>query len=398
VAPAITGVATMTEPIRPQPTAVRPITVLDLRDTSEVGGPGKTIIETFHAIDARRFRLHLGVFATHHESQDTPFVKAAREAGMPVHLLRGYNQYDPRLVWRIASLVRRLGVDIVHAHEVKSDVLAWLSARLQPVSLMTTLHGWIGNSPKQRAMSALDRRVVRGFDRVVVVSRQMWNQVAGDGFRPGQLCLLHNAIVIEKYGRTGETGFLAGLLGRRPEAPVLSCIGRLSAEKGQGDLIDAVALVRAEGRQVSLVLVGDGPTRGALEQRARALGLESAVHFTGYVDRPQRILEETDLAVLPSHTEGLPNAALEAMTMAVPLLATRVGGTPEVVTDGETGMLVESGSPRALADGILDFLSDAARWHEMAKQGRQRVERQFNFHVRTRELETIYSDLVAGRR
>lgn len=377
--------------------ADRPITILDLRDTDEIGGPGKTIIETFNAIDARRFRLHLGVFATRSETRETPFVKAARAAGMPVHLLRGFNQYDPRLVWHIAQLVKSLDVDIVHAHEVKSDVLTWLAAKLRPVPIMTTLHGWIGNSPKQRLMTALDRRAVRSFDCVVVVSRQMWNQVAGDGFRPGQLRLLHNAIVIEKYRRTGQTGFLAAILGHQLEGPVLSCIGRLSAEKGQADLIEAVALVRAAGKHVSLVLAGDGPARSAIEEQVRALGLSSTVYFAGYVDQPHRVLEETALAVLPSHTEGLPNAALEALAMNVPLLATNVGGTPEVVTDGETGRLVEPRSPRALADGILDFLNDPPKWQRMAARGREMVERDFNFQTRTRELEAIYTGLVAGR-
>jgi glycosyltransferase involved in cell wall biosynthesis len=372
----------------------RKITVLDLRDTTEIGGPGKTIIETFNAIDSRRFNLHLGVFATRQETNDTPFIKAARDAGMPVHMLRGYNQYDPTLVWRIVSLIKRLNVDIVHAHEVKSDVLSWLAARLRHVPIMTTLHGWIGNAPKQRLLNSLDRRVVRGFERVVVVSQQMWDQVAGDGYRPGQLCLLHNAIVIDKYRRTGQAGLLAAGFGLPLERPVLSCIGRLSAEKGQADLIEALALVRKRGAQATLLLAGDGAARRALEAQVRALNLEQSVRFLGYVDRPQDVLEASDLSVLPSHTEGLPNAALEAMAMEVPLLATRVGGTPEVVVDGETGVLVEPKSPVQLAEGILDFIADSGRWRRMADRARERVERQFNFDVRTRSLEQIYEAMV----
>lgn len=376
----------------------RPITVLDLRDTTEIGGPGKTILETFNAIDSQRFVLHLGVFARREETKDTPFVTAARAAGMPVHMLRGYNQYDPAMVWRIAELVRRLNVDIVHAHEVKSDVLAWLAAKLRHVPIMTTLHGWIGNSPKQRLLNAIDRKVVRAFERVVVVSQHMWDQVSRDEYRPGQLCLLHNAIVIENYRRTGRTGQLESRLGFPVAGPRLSCIGRLSDEKGQADLIEAIAAVRSQGQRVSLVLAGDGPARTALKERVGALGLHDAVHFLGYVDRPQDVLEETDLAVLPSHTEGLPNAALEAMAMEVPLLATRVGGTPEVVVDGESGTLVDARSPEQLTQGILDFLANPARWKLMAARGRERVEQQFNFTVRTRALESIYETMIKERR
>jgi glycosyltransferase involved in cell wall biosynthesis len=142
------------------------------------------------------------------------------------------------------------------------------------------------------------------------------------------------------------------------------------------------------------ILAGDGPSRPALVERARALGLTDRVLFAGYVESPQQVLEETDLMVLPSHTEGLPNAALEALAMYVPVLATRVGGTPEVVVDGLTGRLVEPRSPASIADAITDYLRDPAPWQAMARRGRADVEARFSFATRTRELERIYSQLL----
>jgi glycosyltransferase involved in cell wall biosynthesis len=135
-----------------------------------------------------------------------------------------------------------------------------------------------------------------------------------------------------------------------------------------------------------------------LEARVRALGLSDVVRFLGYVDQPQRILEGTDLMVLPSHTEGLPNAALEALAMEVPVLATRVGGTPEVITDGETGRLVPARAPQQMADAIDEFLDDPALWKRMAQQGRVMVEQRFDFLARTRTMEHIYSELAPGGR
>ncbi|MGH6692215.1 MAG: glycosyltransferase family 4 protein, partial [Gammaproteobacteria bacterium] len=123
---------------------MRPLNVLDLRDTHEIGGPGKTILETFRAIDPAAFTLHLGVFLTRRERDDSPFVAAARAARMPVHLIRGYNQYDPRMIWQVARLVKALRIDIVHAHEVKSDVLTYLASKVHRVPIVTTLHGWFG--------------------------------------------------------------------------------------------------------------------------------------------------------------------------------------------------------------------------------------------------------------
>lgn len=391
------GTVDALEPLTPGQ-GVRPITVLDLRDTYEVGGPGKTILETYRAVDPARFHLHLGVFATSDENAETPFVAAARRYGMPVHVLRGANQYDPRLIWRLADLVRRLDVDLVHAHEVKSDVIAYLASFLARTPIVTTMHGWIGNSPKQRFMIGLDKRVVRRFDCVISVSEQMTQALHEAGVPPARVRLVHNAIVIERYRRTGSVGFLRELLGGPIEGPVVVSIGRLSREKGHADLIEAVRLAAGSGHHLSLVLAGDGPERASLEAQIDAAGLRAHVHLPGYLDRPERLLEEADLTVLPSHTEGLPNAALESLAMNVPVLATRVGGTPDVITDGETGRLVEAHAPAQMADALVEFMVNPDPWRRMAERGRQLVERQFNFEARTRAVESLYHSLVADAR
>ncbi|MDP1946751.1 MAG: glycosyltransferase [Nitrospirota bacterium] len=376
---------------------MRPLNVLHLRDTHEIGGPGKTILETHRAIDCERFRLHLGVFLTRGESGESPFTAEARRLEMPVHFLRGFNQYDPRVIGRVIDLVKTLPVDIVHAHEVKSDVITYLAARFHSVPIVTTLHGWIGNGFRQRVLIAIDKRLVGRFDRVIAVSKEIERDLVGVGVQPEKIRLLHNAIVLERYRRTGRRGVLTEVVGRPVSSPVIASIGRLSAEKGHADLIDAIGIVSGLGHKVSLVLIGDGPERSKLSEQIRALGLERSVHLPGYIREPQRMLEDIDLMVLPSHTEGLPNAALEALLMEVPVLATRVGGTPEVITDGETGRLVPAHSPAALAAGILEFIAAPEVWKRMAGRGQEMVKRSFDFQVRTRKLEAIYVEMMRGQ-
>jgi len=373
---------------------MRTIKILHLRDTYEIGGPGKTILETFRAIDRERFRLHLGVFVEHGDSGDSPFTIEARRLGFPVHFVRGRHSYDPTMIRNVCNLVKALQIDIVHAHEVKSDVIAYLASRFCPVAIMTTLHGWIGNGLKDQALIALDKRIVRKFDRVIAVSRQIERELLVAGVSKENLRLLHNAIVVEKYQRTGIRGALHEVLGRHVDRPVIASVGRLSAEKGHADLIDAISLVKQSGHIVSLVVIGDGPERPKLVRQIQLLGLEEVVHMLGYIQAPQRLLEEVDLMVLPSHTEGLPNAALEALLMEVPVLATRVGGTPEVITDGETGRLVSPHSPHDLAAGILEFLNSPELWKQMALRGRDVVKTCFDFQARTRRLEAIYSQAL----
>lgn len=378
---------------------MKPIRVLDLRDTYEIGGPGKTILETFRFIDRSRFDLHLGVYLTPREGTDTPFLAEARKYGIPVHCIHGANQYDPRLIVRTARLVKALEVDIVHAHEVKSDVIAWLASALHDVPIVTTLHGWIGNTPRQRAFIALDKRIVRRFDMVLAVSARIRQDLLDAGVPDNRIRLMHNAIVMDRYVRTGQTGLLASLLGQIVPGPILACVGRLSEEKGHADFIEALGLVAQHGHRVSAVLAGDGPERPRLEARIAALGLKDSVFLPGYIDRPQRVLEETDLMVLPSHTEGLPNAALEALAMDVPVLATRVGGTPEVIEDGVTGRLVPPHDPAAMATAIEHFLGHRDAWAGMAVRGHAAIREQFDFRARTRAMEALYTELAeaAGR-
>lgn len=376
----------------------RRIRVLDLRDTHEIGGPGKTILETFKAADASRFDLRIGVYLAPNDTLDNPFTQAARDMGMPVHVIRGAHSYDPRLIVRTATLVRQEGIDIVHAHEVRSDVLMYLASFLSRARIMTTVHGYIANSRKQRTMVAGDKRLVGRFDRTVVVSAKLRDELLALGVSPRVLRLVHNGLVLENYRRSDVRGAIAELAGRAVPGPVLVSIGRLSREKGHADLLQALGMVTAQGRRVSLVLAGDGPERTALESQARTLGIAESVHFLGYVGRPQVILNEADLMVLPSHTEGLPNAALEALAMDVPVLATAVGGTPEVITDGATGRLVPAHAPEAMAAGIIDFLDHRDRWRQWTAAGRQVVEQQFDFRARTRKMEAIYEELVEGVR
>jgi glycosyltransferase involved in cell wall biosynthesis len=373
---------------------VRPISILDLRDTHEIGGPGKTILETYRAIDHSRFNVHLGLFRSVDDHSETPFLEAAKAIGMPIHEVRAHGPYDPMLIWRLAALVRDQAFDIVHPHEASSDAITYCMRAIHRVPVVSTAHGWIGNSRKQRLMIDLDKRVLRRFDRVIAVSGKMQRDLIAARVPRAKVTLLHNAIVLEKYRRTDASGALDALVGRTLARPVLVSIGRLSPEKGHADLVAALALVAARGRRVTAVLAGDGPSRADLAARIDAAGLQEWVHLPGYVQQPARLLQDADLMVLPSHTEGLPNAALEAFAMEVPVLATDVGGTPEVVTDGVTGKLVPAHSPESLAAGIMSFLDDPATWRRWAQRGRHTVETQFDFNTRTRKLEAIYVEMM----
>jgi glycosyltransferase involved in cell wall biosynthesis len=167
--------------------------------------------------------------------------------------------------------------------------------------------------------------------------------------------------------------------------------------KGQGDLLQALKETLRTFPEARLVLVGEGVRRPLLEREARRLGLADKVHFLGHRRDVPAILAGAVAGISSSHAEGISNAILEAMAMRLPVVATAVGGTPEIVKDGETGFLVPPGAPAALARGMVDVLEDQARRRRMGEAGRRLVEREFGLGQMRLSYDALYDDLTAAK-
>jgi len=370
------------------------INILHLRDTAEIGGPGKTILETFNQIDEKRFAMHLGVFLTGSETEDSEFITEARKRGVNLRIIRSFHQYSPAIVATLIRLIRELDIHILHTHEKKSDILGYAAAYWAGIPVMATLHGWIRNNFKQKVFTFADRWVLKRHDALVAVSEEMKKILVRDGTDPGIIHVLYNSILTERYRRNGCRGYLAEAAGRPIPKPIIGTVGRLSPEKGHKDFIAAVDIVVRKGYECSFVIVGDGPEMPRLKEMIASRALESRVFLTGYLRDPVRVYEDLDLMVLPSYTEGLPNVVLEAMAMEVPVIATRVGGTPEVIEDGENGILVPPASPKAIAFALEEFLKKPDRYFAMVQSGKRTVATRFDFLERTRKLEAIYETIA----
>ena len=374
-----------------------PLRILHLRDTEEIGGPGKTILETFALMDKERFEMHLGVFLLERESEDTPFLVESRRRNINLHVIRSAHPQSPSLLTSLFRLVRRHRIDIIHTHEKKSDILGYVVARWAGIPVMSTLHGWILNNRKQRLLATVDRWVIRRHERTIAVSEGMKDKLVREGTPPEIIEVLHNCILTDRYRRNGKRGYLSGVLGHPLPGPVIGTVGRLSPEKGHKDFISAAEIVARKGYEGSFVIVGDGTEMDRLREMIASRNLESRIFLTGYLRDTVRILEDLDLMVLPSYTEGLPNVVLEALAMEVPVIATRVGGTPEVIEDGRNGILVPPASPESLAHAIGEFMENPGRLRGMVPCGRTLVETKFDFRERTRKLEAIYETIIRER-
>jgi glycosyltransferase involved in cell wall biosynthesis len=238
----------------------------------------------------------------------------------------------------------------------------------------------------------LDRLLLRRFDRVILVSHAMRRCLPAWWVPEERVRVLHNALMVDSYGRA-----VASTERRVPDprrAVRLLSVGRLSPEKGQLLLLETVAELRREFPGIRLAFAGIGPEEPRLRSAAASLGINDCVSFLGYVGDMPPLYAETDLVVQSSFTEGLPNVVLEAAFLGVPIVATDVGGTAEVIEHARSGWLVAPRSAKALSAGIREYLEHPADFVAMARAGKHRIETHFTFQARTDGQMRIYEQLV----
>jgi len=304
---------------------------------------------------------------------------------------------SPAAVGRVRARLREIAPDIVHTHLAYSDALGGIAARSLGLPTVSTIHvmhidpGW-----RESAREQLIRRVrQRCAARTVFVSdaaRQAF--LARTGTPPERAVTVHNGVIAEPRPGAGER--VRAELGIAADATVVGMLSVLRPGKGHEEAIAAVRELRAEHPDLRLLIAGDGPLRAEHERAAADLG--DAVVFAGYRDDAMAVLDSVDVLLHPSHFDAFPTALLEAMSASVPIVASAVGGIPEIVVDGETGALVDGApSPAAIADGLRPLIADAALRSRYASAGRVRYEQRFtalDWALRTRALY----DAVLGAR
>jgi len=297
-----------------------------------------------------------------------PLIDALAAEGVTTHPIilprRGY--------WReraaMLELVRQLQPTVVHTHGYRPDVVDAGAARRLGIPTVTTVHGFTGGSWRNRFYERLQRRAYRAFAAVIVVSRPLGEELTRDGVPPHRVHLVQNAwppnapsldrIAARRALGLSEGGFVVGWA------------GRLSDEKGPDVLIDA--LVHLTDLPVTVSMVGNGQQHGSLVARARQLGVERQVRWHGVVPDAGRYFAAFDVFVLSSHTEGTPIVLFEAMAAGVPIVATRVGGVPDVVSPAHAALVAPS-DPVALAAEIRAVYRDPASGRARAQRAGERL-------------------------
>jgi len=362
-----------------------------------LGGPERQMLGLASALPEAYRTVFLG-YTEGGKAQ--PFLGEARRQGYEAvelsHNVSGYGRGYAAAVREVAGRLRDLGAGVLCCHGYKPDLVGRPAARRAGVPVVSVSRGWTGATLKVKLNDALDRLCLRAMDRVVCVSEGQAARVRRSGVPAGRVVVIRNAIRADRFDAPdpGGRGRLLALFDR-PPARVVGAAGRLSPEKGFGVLVEAAAKVLAAAPGVGFVVFGEGPLRGDLSRRVAAAGLEGRFLLPGFRGDLDGVLPHLDLMVLPSFTEGLPNVVLEAFAAGTPVVATAVGGTPEVVEDGESGYLVPPGDPSALARRMLDVLGDEPRRRAMGERGRARVRGEFTFEAQSLLYQNLFAGLAA---
>ena len=288
----------------------------------------------------------------------------------------------PLVVARIARFLRERRVDVVNVHNLAPLVYAGTAARLLPSGprVVYTEHNQIHRA-NARARQKF-RHYCRLAHEVVTVSHDLARTLADDLRVPRPVRSVPNGIDGSAFGRPRDAG-VRRQLGIDADAFVFGMAAVLSEQKGVTHLLDAAKDVLAEEPRTHLVIAGTGPLRGELEAKARAAGLTSNVHFIGYRSDVPALIASFDAYVLPSLWEGLPLALLEALAQGLPIVASRVGGVPEVVDHGVNGFLVPPADAKRLAEHLLRIRRDANLRKRMARASRDKFDAEFDIHAAT---------------
>lgn len=300
---------------------------------------------------------------------------------------------DWRVLFALRRYVREHGIDVVHSHKYKTNFYAALACAGLPCALVGTCHNWLLSSAKMRFYAALDKRVLKAFDRAVGVSQAVLGELRKH-LDETRAVKIDNGVDTTRFSGAIPRQAAKAALGLVGKATA-GFVGRLSLDKGVSNLLLAVRILQTKGIEIEVLVVGEGEHGSELRREVRALGIEDNVHFLGRRSDTPQLYAAMDILVLPSLAEAFPMVVLEAMAMGVPVIASRIGDIPYIL--GGDGILVEPGAVEGLGAAIEGVLHDPTGAQRKATAGQQRVREHFSSLAMARRYHELYVDALETR-
>lgn len=384
--------------------------ILSIVEATTINAVAKNVLEFYRsarelrqtAADFPIIESSMVTFERRNDGDGSPnaFVIAAREQGLDIEIIAERRRFDLGVLSALRRVVERQRPELVVSHSVKSHFLVWRSHIWRDFPWVAFHHGYTATDRKMRIYNRLDRWSLPVADRLVTVCHAFAEELASNtGVPIAKISVQHNSIRARRAASPADAQALRLKLGIGTGESVLLAVGRLSKEKAHVDLVAAFARLRETNHELGckLIIVGGGPERGMLEAAARSRGIHADVIFTGQVNDVQPFYAAADVFVLPSHSEGSPNVLLEAMAANLPIVATAVGGVPEIVENNESALLVPANDPNAMAAAIARLLREEDLGRRLTTNAAELVASRYAPGQYVRSLAEIYLEVI-GRR
>jgi glycosyltransferase involved in cell wall biosynthesis len=373
----------------------RPITVMHLINTSGPGGAETACVNLIRGLDPARWR---GIAVV--PEKGWLYDEVRRVGGQPVVLDSGSRFDLPRYFVALARLVRQHKVELIHGHLFGPSYSASLLGLLMRLPVVGTLHGQIDLHPKERFKRIKFGLLNRGASRLVFVSESLRRFFLGTGLLRGEItAVIPNGVDAARFSRAPDRS-LRPAFGASDDEFVIGAIGNVRPAKGYDVLLRAAALLKARSVKYRFVVVGEADSDLGLRLLAfcEELGLADCVSFPGYLRDVPAALNAFDVYAITSQSEGFSISTVEAMAAGLPVVATRCGGPEEIVDDGITGILVNNGSPEAVAAAIESLRTNARRRGELGDAARAAVRRRFSLDAHLHAYEALYEKCLVEHR
>jgi glycosyltransferase involved in cell wall biosynthesis len=375
--------------------------IIHIHTLPVISGSGLNTYLTMRGMDRTAYEVELAC------APGGKLIDLIRGEGMKVRLFKNLVQplhplKDLLGLIDLTRFLRKQRYHIVHTHNSKAGFIGRLAARWAGVPIIVhTVHGFAFHDRepawRQILFRNLERLASRWCDKMVFISQPLIDWALRERItRREKIQKIYSGIELEHFEPVpdGEKKALKVAWGIREEAPVVGIVSKLWEGKGHTILIHAFEGLKQEIPEAVLVIVGEGYLRDELSDLVDRLGLKGSVLFTGFQMDVRRIIATFDVAVLPSFFEGMGRVLLEAMTMGKPVVASSVGGIPDLVHHGETGLLVTPGSVSELKSGMLTLIRNKALAKEMGKEGRRRIGEEFSAGRMAQSIEKLYRELL----
>ena len=367
------------------------IKILHLITELDTGGAQKALARLLAHLDRERFAPHVACLY----NGDKPVAQEIRTLDIPVTNLGMTAHWRLDALWRFYRLLRQERPMILHAWMFHANMLARVIGQFTrvPIIITSRRNVEIGGASREQL-----KHYTRSLDHANIAVCELARQaeIERTGVAPNKVITIYNGIETAPF-EAASTTVIRAQLNLPSTAPIVGTVGRLHPQKGLPYLLTAFREINAIYPNAHLLVVGAGELRAVLESQAQQLGISHRVIFTGNRQDIPDLLACVDIFVLPSLWEGLPNVVLEAMAAGLPVVATAVGGTPEVVVNDVTGLLIPPRDPQALADAIHRLLRDPELRQRMGQAGRARVAEHFSVEQMVRKTETLYEHLLAEK-